>query len=82
MDSCVRREYGVTDAQILGVMTRVVRNGKDIYPTDWKYRLYVHLWCDLYPVRIAILLCKEYARAAVKKAMKLLGITKDSKKES
>ena len=81
-DNCVRREYGVTDGMILGVMTRVIRDGKSIYTTDWKYRLYVHLWCDLYPVRIAILLCRKYARAAVKKVLKLLGNIKDSKKES
>ena len=54
-DHNIRREYGITDDHILGVMTRVVRNGKPIYPTDWRYRLYVHLWCDFFPVRASIL---------------------------
>lgn len=78
-DNCVRREYGIADDQILGVMTRVVRNGKDIYPTDWKYRIYVYLWCNSYYARMAILYGKGYAHAAVRKLKKLFGINSDSK---
>ena len=62
-DHNIKREFGITDAQILGVMTRVIRDGKSIYPTDWKYRLYVHLWCDFYPLRAAILYVKMHLRA-------------------
>lgn len=62
-DNCIWREYGVTDDQILGVLTRVVRNGKTIYPTDMKYKIYVHLWCDFYYIRAAILYCKKVVRA-------------------
>ena len=40
-DHCIWPEYGITDNQILGVMTRVIRDGKPINCTDWKYRLYV-----------------------------------------
>ncbi|MBQ3762465.1 MAG: S24/S26 family peptidase [Clostridia bacterium] len=58
-DHNIWREYGITDAQILGVMTRVIRDGKSIYPTNWKYRFYVHLWCDFYHVRAAILYAKK-----------------------
>ena len=54
-DNCFRKEYGITDEQIIGVLTGVVRNGKHISVTDKGYLLYVHLWCDLYPVRAAIL---------------------------
>lgn len=57
-DHNIHKEYGITDDMILGVMTRVIRDGKSIYPTNWKYRLYVHLWCDFYPVRAVILFCK------------------------
>ena len=70
------REYGITDDQILGVMTRVIRDGKSIYPTDWKYRLYVHLWCDFYHVRAAILLAKTLFRAAGRRLKRLLGLNK------
>ena len=81
-DHCIWREYGITDDRILGIMTHIVRNGKDIYPTDLKYRLYVFIWCHTYHVRAAFLYCRMYAHAAVRKIMKLLGITKESRKES
>ena len=54
-DHNIKKEYGIKDAQILGVMTRVIRDGKSVYPTDWRYKLYVHLWCDFYPIRVAII---------------------------
>lgn len=76
-DHCIWREYGITDDQILGVMTRVVRDGKSIYPTDWKYKLYVHLWCDFYPVRATILYVKRFVWAGLsavkRRVMKLVG---------
>ncbi len=50
-DNRWRKEYGITDRQILGVLTAVVRKGKELRVTDWQYRLYVHLWCCLYPLR-------------------------------
>lgn len=56
------KEYDVTDDMILGVMTRVIRNGKSIYPSYWMYQLYVHLWCDFYPVRVAMLKTKMIIR--------------------
>ena len=49
------KEYGITDRHIIGVLEKVIRNGKEVNVTDWKYRLYVHLWCDLFPVRAFIL---------------------------
>ena len=54
-DNCFRREYGIKDSQILGVLTGIVRNGKHISVTDKKYLCYVHLWCDFYPIRAAFL---------------------------
>lgn len=55
-------ERGITDQHILGVLDSVVRDGKTIplrqtaeHPhVSWKYRLYVHLWCDLYVLRAPI----------------------------
>lgn len=54
-DNCVKKEYGITDENVIGVLTGVIRNGKTLSSTDKKYRLYVHLWCDLFYIRIAIL---------------------------
>ncbi len=48
-------ERDITDEKILGVMTRVIRNGKDIYMDNLWYRLYVHLWCDCWPLRMSII---------------------------
>ena len=49
----------VRDEQILGVLTQVVRDGRTIRATDPGYQLYVHLWCDLFPLRSALLLARE-----------------------
>lgn len=57
-DNQWRRERGVKDRQILGVLTAFVRDGKQIPVTDRRYRLYVHLWCDLFPVRALVLWCR------------------------
>lgn len=56
-DNQWRREYGVTQEQIIGVLTAFVRDGKEIPVTDRRYRLYVHLWCDLFWLRAAVLRC-------------------------
>ncbi len=49
------KETGITDRHVIGVLTAVVRAGKEIPVTDRRYRLYVHLWCDLFPLRAFIL---------------------------
>jgi hypothetical protein len=64
-DHCYIKEYDVTDSQILGVLTAVVRDGKRIDVRDFKYRIYVHLWCDLYLVRVVILGIKAIARKCI-----------------
>lgn len=45
----------VTDEMILGVMTRVIRDGKSITPDNIWYKAYVHLWCDFFPIRVLLL---------------------------
>lgn len=52
-------EKDITDERILGVMTRVIRNGKSITPDNTWYQLYVHLWCDAYPIRMIIIKVKQ-----------------------
>ena len=54
-DNRWHRETGITDRHIQGVLTAVVRDGKEISVSDWRYRAYVHLWCDLFPLRAFIL---------------------------
>ncbi|MBR5345733.1 MAG: S24/S26 family peptidase [Clostridia bacterium] len=84
-DHNIWREYGITDAQILGVMTRVIRDGKSIdVSTNRLYKLYVHLWCDFYHVRVAILYLKRLAYAALRKVKRLLkpAVPKDGGEEA
>lgn len=52
-------ERDITDEKIIGVVTRIIRDGKEIYMGELGYRLYVHIWCDFYPVRIALLRMKN-----------------------
>ena len=66
-DHRIHREYGVTDEQIIGVLTAVVRDGKEIPVTAPKYRFYVHLWCDFYHIRAAILYTKRFFRHGIRK---------------
>ena len=39
-DNCIKIERGITDEQIIGVLTGVIRNGKTIYADSFKYKLY------------------------------------------
>ena len=61
-DNRYSKEYGITDRHIIGVLTAVVRDGKEIPITDLWYRLYVHLWCDLFPLRAFILKAKQFPK--------------------
>ena len=59
-DHCVIKEYGITDDQIIGVLTGVIRDGKQISVTDRGYRFYTHLWCDFLYIRVSILRIKSF----------------------
>ncbi|MBQ9680125.1 MAG: S24/S26 family peptidase [Ruminococcus sp.] len=48
-------EEGITDRHIIGVLTAIVRKGKMKSVYSAGYRIYAHLWCDLFPVRCFIL---------------------------
>ena len=65
-DNRWQREYGISDRHIIGVLTGIVRDGKEISVTDKKYRLYVHLWCDFFYVRAFILMVKHYIKRWLK----------------
>ena len=53
-DGCVRRETGVTDDDILGVMTSFVRRGREHRTDEPGYRLYTRLWMAAAPLRIPL----------------------------
>ena len=58
-DNCTKKEYGITDDDIIGVLVGVIRDGKVISTDSKRYRLYVHLWCDLFYVRVVLLSVKR-----------------------
>lgn len=58
-DNRYHKEYGITDKNIIGVMTGIVRDGKEISVRDMKYRIYSHIWCDLFIVRVIVLKAKR-----------------------
>ena len=60
-------EYDITDNDIIGVMTRINRDGREITMDSFLYRCYVHLWCDFYPLRMALLRCKSRIRRLMKR---------------
>ena len=53
-DNRWKKEYGITDRHIIGVLTAVVRDGKEVPVTSLKYRIYVTVWCGCFPVRAFI----------------------------
>ena len=61
-DNRYSKEYGITDRHIIGVLTAIVRDGKEIPINDWRYRIYVHLWCDFFPIRAVILNAKHFPK--------------------
>ena len=66
-DNRYSREYGITDRHIIGVLTAIVRDGREIPVTDWRYMLYVHLWCDFFPIRAFILRIKSIPKRLERK---------------
>ena len=70
-DNCVNREYGITDEDILGVLTGFVREGKHHTVTEKGYRLYSFLMVRGADVRIFFKRAVAFGKAGIKK---LLGI--------
>lgn len=62
-DNRYRPEFGISDRHILGVLDSVVQGERTIvvrstpqHPdVPFLYRLYVHLWCDLFIIRAPLL---------------------------
>ncbi len=72
-DNCVNREYGITDDDILGVMTGFVRDGKQHTVTESGYRLYRFLWLHGAPVRVFLKKAVWRVKAGIKKVLGIQG---------
>jgi len=66
-DNRRHREYGINDSNIIGVLTAVIRNGREIQVTDIRYRCYVHIWCDFFYVRAFIIGIRDMVRKLTRK---------------
>lgn len=49
------KEDSVPEEWILGVVTGFYRNNRFITVDDWRYRLYVHVWCDFFLMSVLLL---------------------------
>ena len=59
-DNRADKEYGITDRNIIGVLSGVIRGGKELSLDGFKYKLYVHLWCGLFPVRAFVIRIRSF----------------------
>ncbi len=51
-DNRWHKEAGVRDEQILGVLTTVIRDGKELSERDFKCRFRVRIWRVFFPLRV------------------------------
>ena len=61
-DNCLNKEYGITDADIIGVMTGFTRDGKEYTVSHPGYRIYSWVWMTFHPVRRLWMRVKNRAR--------------------
>lgn len=50
-DNCVTKEYGITDENILGVLSECYRKGKKLNLNGILYKLYCRFWHYSFPIR-------------------------------
>lgn len=50
-DNCDQKECGITDADILGVLTGFYRGERRVDMNGWGYKLYVQIYCRMFPVQ-------------------------------
>lgn len=66
-DNCLNKEYGITDENILGVMTSFVRGGREYSVNNRLYRMYSKLWYAIYPIRRVLKKAKSTLGRIVKR---------------
>ena len=71
-DNCIEKEYGITDQDIRGIMVSFVHRGNSYSVEDFCYRLYVRIWCAMYPLRCAY----KRVHAFVSRGLHRLGLRK------
>ena len=69
-DNRWRKETGITDRHILGVLTAIIRIGKRISVNDQAYRFKVRLWCSFYWLRALVLWVKDLPGRILKSVLR------------
>ena len=57
-DNCLNKEYGITDNDIIGIMTGYVRKGKEHSTSEIGYRIYSRIVVITFPIRRGLKLMK------------------------
>lgn len=70
-DNCTFYEYGITDDDIIGVMSGVIREGKFISVDDEWYKKYVKRICGVFPLRIAYRRTRYFVHKALRRIFKI-----------
>ena len=61
-DNCYSNETGITDDDIVGVLSAVIRNGKELKISSFRYKLYSRTRVLLYPCRHFLVRVKNFFR--------------------
>lgn len=69
-DNCECKEYGITEKDILGVLTGFYRDEKEIDINGFWYRSYSRVWVFLYPFRKFWKRTKRTIKSGIKKLVK------------
>lgn len=78
-DNTYSNEYGVTDHQILGVLTGVIRNGKEISVNSFWYKVYSYFWLYTYYIRKVVVWMKRKNRLSKSTLQYLKDVTGNKK---
>ncbi len=65
-DNCINKEYGITDADIIGVMTSFVHKGTEHSVNELSYKIYSRVWVTFSPIRIAFKKAKAKLRRLIR----------------
>lgn len=78
-DNTYLNEYGVKDNQILGVLSGVIRNGKEISVNSFGYKVYSYFWLYTYYIRKVVVWMKRKNRLSKSTLQYLKDITGNKK---
>lgn len=78
-DNTYSNEYGVTDHQIIGVLSGVIRNGKEISVNSFGYKVYSYFWLYTYYIRKVVVWMKRKKRLSKSTLQYLKDVTGNKK---